>query len=234
MTRERDDIAKWKQWQKDPNSSNLSTLVKQMQPVIYKATQINQGALSPAVIEAEAKIQAVNAFKTYDPKKDVKLSTHLTNYLQKVNRINYKYQDLYKVPEDRRIKYNTFNTAKSDFEDSYGREPSIEELSSRLGWSQREVSRYLRENRQELSQSVPYPSDLGAHDTTDETIVSYVYNDLSPKDKLVFEYTTGYQGRRKLTNSEIMAKLGLTQGQLSYAKSKISKRIKEARGYGFS
>lgn len=226
------DLNKWNTWKKDPSSNNLSSLVKQMNPVIFKAVQINQGSLSPAVIEAEAKLQAFKAFKTYDPSKNVKLSTHLTNQLQKVSRLNYKYQELYKVPEDRRIKFNTFNSVKDTLKDSMGRDPTTEELASNLGWSNAEIKRYASEERSELSTSLPYSSDIGSYDTADETLLAYIYHDLDPQQKLVLEYVTGYNGRKRLSNSEIKNKLGITQGQLSYMKGQFTQKIKDARGRG--
>jgi len=229
-SRSEKDIKMWETWKQTPTPDSLGVLITQMKPVIYKATQINQGALSPAVIEAEAKLQALKAFKTYDPAKNVKLSTHVTNYMQKVNRINYQYQDIYSVPESRRIKFTTFNNAKERLREELGRDPTAEELANDLKWSRSEVQRFFSEQRYELSDSQPHHSDLGMHDTRDKTMLSYIYNDLTPQQKLLLEHTTGYGGKKILDNSGLTKKLGMTQSQLSYSKRQLAGIIKEKMG----
>lgn len=224
-----DDMVKWHAWKADPTPEKLSHLFKQMEPVLFSATKINQGSLAPAVIQSEAKLQALKAFKTFDPAKDVKLSTHVHNYLQKVNRLNYQYQEIFAVPEQRRIKYQTFQKAKSDLEDSLHREPNAEELAGHLHWSRAEVGRFLSEAKTEFSDAQPYSSDLAAHDTEGASVLSYIYNDLGPQDKLLLEYRTGYNGRPQLGNPQIMKKLNMTQGQLSYAVKDLTRRIDDVK-----
>jgi len=230
MTRAKEDIKQWETWKTNPTPENLSNLVSQMKPVIHKAIQVNQGALSPAVVEAEAKIQAVNAFKTYDPNRDTQLSTHVTNYMKKVNRLNYTYQDIYSVPEARRIKYSTFANTVSRMKEEKGRDPSADELATELGWSRAEVSRYLAENRRELSDNQPHHSDLGAHDTRQGMVMSYIYNDLTPTQKLLFENVTGYGGKKVMDGTDLRRAMNMTQGQLSYAKRQLTDIVKKAAG----
>lgn len=226
------DLEKWHAWKASPTPESLSHLFKQLEPVMYSATKINQGSLSPAIIQAEAKLQALKAFKSYDPDKGVKLSTHVHNYLQKVNRLNYQYQEIFSVPEQRRIKYQSFHKAKQDLEDSLKREPNADELADSLHWSRAEVARFLSESKAEFSDSQPHASDLGLHEDPSATVVSYIYNDLTPDKKLLFEYRTGYNGRPVLSNPQIMKKTGLTQGQLSYAIKDLTNVVDKAkRGY---
>jgi DNA-directed RNA polymerase specialized sigma subunit len=228
MTVQDDDLQHWQTWKHSPTPENLSALVGQVQPLLYRATQINQGSLPPAVIEAQAKLEAKKAFQSFDPKRGVKLSTHVTNYLQKVNRLNYKYQEIYAVPENRRIKFTAYQTAKDDLAEDLGREPNLSELSSHLHWSQAEVARFNSEGIHELSDNQPYMSDANSNDTADDTLVSYAYNDLLPNHKVVFEHTTGYGGKPIMSGHDLMKKLDMTQGQLSYAKSRIKEAFKKA------
>jgi len=229
-----DDAKKWQTWKTDPTPDNLSAVLRQMSPVIHKAIQINQGNLSPAIVEAQAKIEAVKAFKSFKPDKGVKLSTHVTNYMQKVNRLNYKYQEAFSVPEVRRIKWSTFNSAKGELGDQLGRDPNTSELADSLGWSQAEVGRFNAENRHELSDSQPHYSDFNQHDTRDASMLAYVYNDLSPRHKLVLEHTTGYNNKKVLDNQDLMKKLRATQGQVSYYKTQIKDAIRKAMSIGGS
>lgn len=226
------DVEYWQNWKRDKNPQTLSTLLKQVKPVIYKATSINQGSLAPAVIEAEAKIQAVKAFETYDPRRGVKLSTHLTNYMQKVNRLNYKYQEIYSVPEHRRIKFTSFEQVRERLKDLYGRSPTDQEMADEMQWSVAEVNRFMLENKKELSDTQPYSSDIHSNDTQRQTTLQYVYNDLSPKHQKIFEHTTGYNDKPIYDNEKLRQKFKLTQGQLSYAKSMLKDKVKDAFGMG--
>ena len=224
------DLEKWNTWKRNPTSKNLSDLTKQMKPILYKAIQINMGSLSPAIIGAEAKIQAKKAFVSFDPTRGVKLSTHVTNYMQKVNRINYKHQEIFNVPEARRIKHSTFSSARESLQDRFGRPANVSELSDHLGWSTAEVKRFNKEDIREFSDTQPYSSDLGTSGDIRDTMTAYVYHGLNPMHKSVMEHTMGYNGVRSLSNTAIKKKLNITQGQLSYAKGKITKELKTAFG----
>ena len=224
------DLQQWKKWNKSKSPSDLSNLLNQVNPLIRNAVTQNAGTLPYSILEAEAKIQAVNAFNTFNPKKKVKLSTHLTNYFKKLNRLNYQYQEIYKVPEARRIKYHTYNVAKSHLKDELDRDPTSEELAGKLGWSNAEINRFNKEDISELSESQPYSSDVLLNKNTDYSMLSYIYNDLSPQNKLLLEHTTGYGGKPVLNNTQLMNKLNMTQGQLSYSKKKLTDEIKRMMG----
>ena len=230
MTPKDKDVALWKQWNKSKSTSDLSKLLHQVNPLIYTVAQQYAGNIAPAILEAEAKIQAVRAFNTYNPNKGTKLSTHLMNQLKKTSRFAYKHQEIYTVPEDRRIKYHTFNSVKSHLKDKYDRDPTIEELADSLKWSNSEVKRYHNEDIKELSDSQPIATDSGFYKHQTDPITSYIYNDLAPDEKVLMESITGLNGKSPLSNKEVMRKLNMTQGQFSYAKRKLVNKLKRLRG----
>ena len=51
-----------------------------------------------------------------------------------------------------------------------------------------------------------------------------------PEEKVLFEYTTGFNGKPKLSNPEIMRKMNLTQAQLSYKKTLLTRKLKRLLG----
>lgn len=224
-----DDLAKWQTWKKSKNPDTLNVLLRQLEPILRAGSRQNYGTLSNAVIDSEAKIQAVSAFKTFDPDKGVKLSTHVTNYLQKVNRLNYRHQEIFSVPENRRIQYSAFEAAKSHLGDELGRHPTQDEIATHLKWPKAEVERFHQENRFELSETQPYANDIAAHQTRDQTLVSYIFQDLTPKYRLLLEHTTGYNDKPILDNTALRKKLGMTQGQLSYAKKQLQDQVHAIR-----
>ena len=233
MSRKEKDLELWNTWNSTKNSSDLTKLFKNMNPLIHHNIKPLKGSISDTVLESEAKLQALKAFNSFDPNKGVQLATHVTNHLKKVNRIVYNNMELLSIPENRRIKFKNFEATETNLEEDLGRPPTINELSDNLGWSKAEVVRHKSENWKELSASNPNVSDIGFHDDANSTLISYVYNDLAPKYQSVFEMTTGYGGNKEHSNKYIMKKLKMTQGQLSYAKTKIKKNIQKAMGtYG--
>ena len=227
------DYQLWNTWKETKDKKDLSKLFNNMKPVIYSQIKPLRGAISDKVLETEAKLQAMNAFKTYTPNRSTKLSTHVTNQLQKVNRLVYNNMDMVSIPEARRIKFKNFEAVSSYLKDEHGREPNASELADELGWSQAEVRRFQAEMWKELSDSAPTMFDVSANEDPNHALVSYVYNDLSPKHKNVFEMVGGYGGKRQRSDEEIMKKLKLSRGQLSYAKTQIKNKLKSAMGqYG--
>jgi DNA-directed RNA polymerase specialized sigma subunit len=223
------DLELWEKWNKRKSQANLSKLLDQMTPIIKNAVRQYSGSLSPVILEAEAKIQAVKAFHSYNPSMGTKLSTHVINYLQKINRLVYKHQELYSVPEDRRIKYHTFDSIRSHLKDQLDRDPTGEELADNLKWSRSEVNRYLSEDRRELSESMPISNDADFFRAGDSAMTAYIYNDLNPTEKVLFEHTTGYGGKPILATPQLLQKLNMTQGQLSYMKKNLVDKIERAR-----
>ena len=55
--------------------------------------------------------------------------------------------------------------------------------------------------------------------------VDYFYHDLQPKDKRLFEMTTGYNTGKTYKNKEIMKSLNMNQNQVSYAKKRLKDRL---------
>lgn len=227
------DLELWKTWNQSKDPKDLSSLYKNINSLIHHNINPLKGSVSDRVLESEAKLQALNAFNTFDPSKDIQLSTHVTNHLKKVNRIAYNNMELLSVPEQRRIKFKNYEAVHSNLEEDLGRPPSMNEIADALGWSLSEVARHKSENWKELTASNPNVSDVGFHDDANNTLTSYVYNDLTPEHQTIFEMTTGYGGQKELSNEQIMKKMKLSQGQLSYAKTKIKNNFKKALGtYG--
>jgi len=218
------DLDLWKQWQKTKSSVDLSALLRQMDPIIQKEINRWSGVLARSVVEVEARRLAVQAFENYRDDAGAALSTHLTNYLQKLSRMIYTHQNLARIPEYQTLKINIFNKAKVELEQNQGRAPTTDEVAGHLGWSKAAVTQLQKLSR---------PEQLEFHDSmpvfggasTDGSI-DLVYHDLNPVQKTIFEHQTGYGGKQKLTNQELMSKLNITQGQLSYEKRRLIDKIK--------
>jgi hypothetical protein len=223
------DLELWKKWKEERNKDNLTPLMSSMNPVIQKeVSRWATGNVSRPVLNIEAKKIALKAFDSYDPS-STQLNTHLTNQLKGLSRIVYTHSNAARMPEHQTLKVGSYLNAKNELEEDLGREPTAQELSASLKWSMKEVDRFRNELRSGLSTSKPTPPGFETYNP-DEAFIDFVYNDLHDQDKLVFEHTTGYGGNKILSAKTLMAKTGMTQGQISHSKRRITKMVLEMKG----
>lgn len=231
MYREK-DLEAWRQWNMTKSDADLEALFSQVDGVINKEINRWSGVLARPVLELEARKIAIDAFKSFDPNQGVALSTYLTNMLKKLSRITYKHQNLSYIPENSVLKIGTFDNAIRDLEDLHGREPTSEELGDYLAWSPGAVEKMRKVRRTEFIASGDLPTDLFSG-VSQGGVVDYVYHDLNPTQKVIFEHSTGYGGAPVLPTPEVLKKLKISQGVYSYEKKKMIDQIQGLTG-GFS
>ena len=223
-----DDMKLWEAYKKNKSPQTRQALMQRFAGVINSQVNTWVGPVSRDVLMDKAKLLAVQAFDTYNPKAGASLATYLTNQLMPLSRVVYTYQNTARMPENITQKLNTYNTAVNSLTLTYGREPTTDELHNELGWSAPEITRIRDYNHKDLVESGPaVAGDFfdQKHDSEDDFVLGGIYMELSPDEKKLFECITGYNGARKLSNPEIMSKLHLTQAQLSYKKTLLTKRI---------
>jgi len=113
----------------------------------------------------------------------------------------------------------------SKLEDELGRKPSNDELADELSWNPSAVVSYGQQLRGDYVASEGVHTEFYQDGLEDTLLLDYVYHDLTPKEKDLFERVTGYRGARVHSNTELMSELNLTQGQLSYMKRKLIDKI---------
>jgi DNA-directed RNA polymerase specialized sigma subunit len=222
------DHALWEKWKKTHSSADLQALLNQMSPIINREVNKWAPSMSRSLLEAEGKRLAVEAFEKYDPTAGAALSTYLASRLQKLSRMVYSTQNTARLSETKTLLFHTYNAATNELRDMHGREPTNEELSDHLGWSPKKLEAFQRQaGRKEYIESEEHPDDENA----DDDLVHFIYHDLTPLQKKIFEHRTGYQGSTILSGKEIMTELNITQGQLSYQINLIEEAVKRAKGH---
>lgn len=223
------DFELWSKWKKTRSPQDLQALINQMAPIINREVNKWAPSMSRSLLEAEGKRLAVEAFEKYDPKAGAAISTFLASRLQKLSRMVYSTQNTARLSETKTLLFHTYNAASNELRDQHGREPTNEELADNLGWSPKKLEAFQRQaGRKEFIESEEHPDDENA----DDDLVHFIYHDLTPLQKKIFEYRTGYQGSRVLSGAEIMKELKITQGQLSYQINLIEAAVKRAKGHG--
>ena len=217
----------YRTWKRTGMPNDLEALVKNLEPLIYSEVGRRAGTLSRDLLAIQAKKLAVEAIKSYNPNVGVKISTHVTNQLQKLSRVNYAHQNAARIPEHSMLQFHSVNIATEDFKADNGREPSTEELADAMGWSHKKLEQFRTQfGRSELLESIDTPGDLFVAETHDPRI-NYVYTTLTPRQQRIFDMTTGYHGVKRKNNTAIMRELSITQGVLSYEKTKIKEAVQK-------
>jgi DNA-directed RNA polymerase specialized sigma subunit len=174
-------------------------------------------------VQIEAYKLARKAAETYTPG-DVKFSTYLVNSLKKLSRLSTQYGSSIRMPENIQFGINKLNVAEKDLESSLGREATVSELSDYTGFNVKTVDNLLKNKKTMVSINnlLTTPTII---DSSNDEWLSFVYHDLTPKDKIIFEHKIGFGGKKVLDNDKIAKKLNLSQAQLNNRINIISDMI---------
>lgn len=221
------DLELWKKWKASRSPSDLQNLLDQLNPIIMREVLKWAPSISRSFLEMEGKRLAVEAFDLFNPAAGAALSTYLTSRLQKLSRVVYSTQNTARLSETKNLLYQNYAASLNTLKDLHGREPSSDELADHLGWSLKRLAKFQREaHRKEFVESEDHPES----EHEEDHLTDYIYHDLTPLQKSIFEYRTGYLGMPRLSGNQITNKLNITQGQLSHQLTLIEKAILKAQG----
>jgi DNA-directed RNA polymerase specialized sigma subunit len=224
----------YKLWQEQPTPDNMGKLLEAASPNIDSAIR-SYGGGNPA-LRSRARRIAIDAFKTYDPKKGAKLSSHLMTQLQPLQRHAREYSQLVKVPERVSLDLYKLKQAEQTHMDTKGREASDKELADHTGFSMRRIAKLRNFKKGEVAESGLTEMDEGESavmypgvQQLDPSMIAmeYVHHDLMPIDQMILEWKTGYNGKPILSNNEIAKRLSLSAGAISQRSAKIAARLAE-------
>ena len=69
-----------------------------------------------------------------------------------------------------------------------------------------------------------------AHFQMEDPVIDYIYHDLEPEDKLIFQYRTGYRGSPIIGIKELSKKVNLSPASVSNRAMMIAKKIRVNMG----
>ena len=215
----------WQTWQKDKTKGNMGVLLDTFRPMIQKEVARHAGQLPQSYLDFEAKKRVYRAFETYDPSK-ARLSTHVAHKLRGLGRVNYTYQNAIRMPEERQRKYSMFVQAKDTLKERLGRDPSGQELSEELLWAPDEVGRMERDVHREVSDVPGVELSLPANFLPrSKVVVDYLYHDMAPEEKIIFEGITGYNGHPMGGARLLARKLNISESQVRRRRDKLAEKL---------
>jgi len=193
------EIEKIEYWQKTKDPKTFASLMDYYKPQVagivgkYRTT-----GQSVDTLKTEANTQLIRALKTYKPTAGTQPSTHIYNYLKKVQRHASESLMSGHIPEARALQLSTYKIVKENIKDQLGYEPSARNMSEEMKWSLKEVSRAEKELSGETTASgadFDFYGNSTKQKSTDKQNADYIYHSLTGPERTVFEYTFGYGGK---------------------------------------
>lgn len=234
MTKERktDELETFKKWKSTGNPVYFQSLYASMKPLIYDAAKkASYGSNLPeSAYRAWAAQSFHDALKTYNPSSAASLQTHVYGSVQqKSKRLNYMHQSIGYKPEPRAMQVGLYQNEYENLKESLNREPTVPEISARLGWNTKEVERIQKETKKELAVADGL-SEQPMYETTEvDEFVDQLYFDLTPEEQQIFDYTQGKHGKPRLVKANNRVDFDRISKATGYSPSKarmIHGRIK--------
>lgn len=213
------DLDLYTTWKQNGDKKALGALIHSLNPIIYSEVRRVSGTLPEAALSAEAKKWAVRALQTFDPSKGVAVSTHVMNYLPKVRRLNYKYQNSARLPENLHLQFTEFKNASSHLENTLNREPTDEELAKHLGWSKPLVVKYKGSLYEDLVESATQRPIETTQFNSNKFLLDHLMDQLDEQEKTLL------LNKGEMSASDLAKKLGVNISRLNYLSAKLRDKI---------
>lgn len=216
------DQQAFENWKASGSKKDLGILMGQLGPIVYAEVKRQSGSLPTAALSAEAKKWAYKGIQTYDPSKGTAISTHVMNYLQRVRRVNYKYQNAVRLPENMQLKYHDYNKTLVDLTDELNREPTDEEMAKKIGWSKPQVVKFKNSLYNDLIESNSERASEFTQFNTQSIFMEHLMSQLDYQEKFILENS------KLMSSAEMVEKLGLKNlNRLNYLKSNLVSKIEK-------
>ena len=204
-------------------------LLKALNPTIESA-MTSYGGSNKEAVRIPAMMMAYEAVKRFNPKQDVKLNTYVFHHLQSLRRKAADRNNIVRIPEEALLDKSKLNRARDDLTDKIGREPTALELADETGLSPRRMERVMRTgNIAAESQMLNEKGDSLFSKAGDKQKIwsDYVYRDLDPVDKKIFEWSTGYGGAAPIKKGDMAVKLRISGAAVSKRIDRIIKKLEQ-------
>jgi len=227
-----EELQLWQSWKQAPSDATLTPVLDSLQPVIQrKAREFSTAPVPPGAVLGAANELALRAINTYDPNRGASLRTHVDWNLRKVRSFVVKHQNLGKIPDQRAYGIGRFKAVEDELTEKLGYPPDAQTMAEALGpkWSVAEVRRMRSEDRPDLIASLNLEPDLlpEMESSAEREVLRYIWQDLTPDERTVFEYSIGANGKPKMRAGQIAAMMGISQPKVSRIRRKIDRKLQE-------
>lgn len=188
----------------------------------------SRAPIPEAALEGEAMRLLLFAADRFDPKAGVKFKTFLDTYLKGLYRYTAKHQNIARIPEHQVMEITRYRNTKDLLQAQKRREPTHEEMADSLGWSSSQVQRLETSlSRRDIASSgIETTHEIQRLNERMDQVLEFEYFSMTPKEKLVYDYSLGRHGRPRIAGVEdISKKTGISAGDVYSVKRDLAKRI---------
>ena len=225
--------AEYEKWLTDPTPENMGQILGALDPLLVTEVQHYSGP--KPLLRAKAKTLAVGAIKKYDPTRGAALRSWVTTSLQPLSRYSQRMRPV-QVSEMASRQAAEIYTQGQRFEIDNGRPATPEELADITGLATRRVTWLQGNVKPTMTESqITQPDATGEESSLPATIQPHsaaiaaegVYESLDDREKAIYDWKTGKNGKPQLPNAEIAARLGVSPALISQMSARIAARIEQ-------
>ena len=217
------DQEAYNRWRASGSKKDMGLLIDQLGKVIYHEVKRASGTLPTSALAAEAKNWTIKAIKSYDPDKGTLISTHVMNYLPKIRRMNYKFQNSARLPEHMQLKYHDYNHALTGLSEELNREPTDAELAARLGWTKGQTVKYKNSLYADLIESGSEQPGEFTQFNHEAILMDHLRSQLTKDELFIFDNIN----TKTMNATAIANHLGVNINRYNYLKTKLIEKIKD-------
>jgi DNA-directed RNA polymerase specialized sigma subunit len=209
----------YERWATTKSKTDMGKLMSSLAPLVYKEVRRASGTLPVAALSAEAKKWTIKAIQSYDPSKGALISTHVGNYLPKVRRMNYKFQNAARLPENLQLKFQSYNHELAALTELLNREPTDAEMATALGWTKPQTVRFKSMLYSDLVESSSEKDSEYSRFNEGAILMEHLMSQLDYQEKFILENS------KVISASEIARNLGVNTNRFNYLKKNLQNKI---------
>ena len=209
----------------------LSPLLDHYRPELMRySDQYSKGAkmVNPVALQTAMTGMMVKAFDTWDPDKGASLTTHVINHFQPAKRQVVKAQNVGRIPEADAFRIGDIQRAEQHGLQELGRAPTPKEIAERVGLKESDVVRIRKRMVRDVPTGAFEVDALGSANRRDLEVQPLIRQELSEKDRAVFDLIY-HPENPKLSTGEIAKALKRPDYDVSDSKSRILATWKKYR-----
>lgn len=214
-----EELELFKKWKSNPTSDNLRPLLSSFNPIITQhVNKWQDTGINKDILRNEAQNLFLKSLQTYDPKKNVQLSTHVINNLKPMSRFAANNQNIIRIPEQNLQEYRKLLTSGDtnvDLKKTLEKE-SKGNLASHKTFTEHFYSMTGPNGNNPVMEEL----------SSDAMALSMLYDELDKTDKIIFRHTFGYNNTPILSNKDIAKKLGISPPAVTKRKNKIEEKYR--------
>lgn len=217
-------------WQKSKSPEDLGKIFDEVENTIqYNVDKYGNPNIGRNNVLIEAKKIVFNALPSYDPYKfNTNLNTFADQQLRGLKRFSSEFSNIGHVPEKRLGMVKKYKDTKERLRDDLGYEPNAAQIADKMFIPMAEVERLEKEMSGEVvGSSSTFENPTQKYDRDRDTL-NMIYFNLTNKQKSVFEYMHGMNGKPLVkSNAEIAKLTGMKAPSVSRMKKAIARQVEK-------